>query len=154
MKLKRVFIILFLICSYSVFSQTNSYKFPHLVVGPVLEGTISGIYLGLFAGVNISKTFQVGVFYQDLVSAEDNEFNSNLNTWGGYGQVTLVQDERLGLHLQLRFGYQNESFVLLVPSIITEWAITHWFHLNFSLGIRNEYPSIGLTCQFNIPLKK
>lgn len=152
--MKKLLTLIILFSSLLVFSQTKSYKFPHIVVGPMVEGTISGIYLGLYAGVNISKMFQVGAFYEELISAEDNPYNANMNTWGGYGQVTLVQDERLGVHLQLRFGYQSDKFVFLIPNILTEWAITNWFHLNFSLGIRNEYPSIGLICQFNIPLKK
>jgi hypothetical protein len=132
----------------------NRHLYPHIVSGVLFESTIIGAFGTGFAGVSISKRFDVGAFYENIITSDKNIFSENLATWGGYVDFNIFQERKLGVSLFLRGGLQENGFAFLSPSLLTEWTFNKWFQLNVLAGFRKDFPSVGLMGKFSIPLKK
>ncbi len=141
--------IIVLLCFFA-FTQAQEEAAPakspfNPYVGIITESTVSGGLAGFYAGAFLGKRFGIGAYYETPTSSFDNDFNGNRSAAGVFGSYVLLKENKLDLSVLLRAGFENEKFVIIVPSVVMGYAVSQRFHISMLGGFRYEKPSIGLT---------
>lgn len=141
------FCILLALCFTAIGQETEAQaKSPfNPYIGIIMEGTVSGGLAGFYGGAYLGKRFGLGAYAEAPTQNFDNQFNENRTSWGLYGSYVLLKENKLDLSLLARVGFENEKFVIVVPSLVLGYEISKRFHISFLGGYRYEKPSVGLT---------
>ena len=132
-----------------ILTSTKNYSQVAPYVGVATEYTVSGTFIGAYGGLSFGKNSSAGVFYETRAERFDSRFNKNLSFYGAYFSHFFVREEKLGLGVLLRGGYERNRFVVIIPSILFAYRFSRLFSLTIISGARSEKPSIGLGLNFN-----
>ncbi len=143
LKIKHLFILLFLFSLCKSEAQTTPW------FGTSVEWTVAGSLAGAYAGLDISDKFGAGSFYETRTKRFDSRFNENLSFLGAFVSYTLIQENKLQAGLMLRGGYENDRFIILVPSLKLDYRLSDRLRLFTLSGFRSEKPSMSLGLSFH-----
>lgn len=132
-----------ILCCLGLVVSTKSSAQIDPMIGVTSEFTVAGTLFGGYAGVKFSDKIGVGALYETRTRQFDSRFNENLNFLGIFTSFRLVNEGKMEVNAFLRGGYENDRFIIVVPSLNFSYYFTDKINVFCMAGIRSEKPSLG-----------
>jgi hypothetical protein len=114
------------------------------------EATAPGLRCGGAVGYITKRKFQLGVFYQQSVSASEFIGTKTTRFIGGEALVPLAKGEKLYLSAHLRAGVADKQFLAIVPGLRTSIQVAEAVEIAMTMHWRYNRPAHELSIQFKI----
>lgn len=123
--------------------EANAQK---LVMQTGVEKTVAGFEYGAFLSYETKRMWALGTFYQTGLTRNNPEGNfvPKNNFYGMMIQAPIAKSERLAFLANVRTGFVNEKFLVIVPSVETLVHISSRIGVTIGTGLRMGYPSLSV----------
>lgn len=103
-----------------------------------------GIQVGGAFHWEIKNGYAIGAHYQKSTRSVYEAYYEDYTFYGASLQVPLKQCGDLSFKLTPKIGFVNKFFLILIPEVTTELAISRRLSTLVSTGIRARQPSLSL----------
>jgi hypothetical protein len=136
--MKTTLIIIFSLLALGIKAQ-------HVMIVTGAEKTVAGMEYAATLLVETSRLWGVGSFYQTGLSRENAEGTLQQKNifYGMVFQVPVVKADRMAFLFNLRSGFVNQHFLVVVPSVETRMQMSKKIGIAIGTGFRMGYPSIS-----------
>jgi hypothetical protein len=125
-----------------VLSSGVGAKAQELVIAILAESTVAGPQYGGALGFEFKSKIGIGAVWQTELSTESENTNPH-QLYGGYVQVPISKSEKLALLANMRIGFSDEKYLVVIPGIETRLSVTKRLGVAFGMGMRMNYPAIS-----------
>jgi hypothetical protein len=117
-------------------------KAQELVVAILAESTVAGPQYGGTLAFELKNKLGIGAMWQTELSRES-ETAIPHQLYGGYIQVPIAKSEKIALLANVRVGFSDEKYLVVIPGLETRLSITKRLGVAFGMGMRMNYPAIS-----------
>jgi hypothetical protein len=117
-------------------------KAQELVVAIQAESTVAGPQYGGTLAFELKNTIGIGAMWQTELSRKS-EATIPHQLYGGYIQLPISKSKKLALLANLRVGFSDDKYLVVIPGLETRLSITKRMGVAFGMGIRMNYPAIS-----------
>lgn len=115
----------------------------HMALSVTTEYTVAGHQYGASLMYETSKQWGLGTFYQgEFYNYSESSLKKDV-FYGVVAQAPLVQCSKLAFFGNLRAGFVNKNFFVLVPGLETRLSMSKRLALGFGMSMRMSYPSVA-----------
>ena len=130
-----------------------------LSVSTGLEQTVAGTELQISGGYVTKKNWSLGAFHQSKItnaSSETDNSKQGASWYGLYINAPIANTKKINVFLQMRTGFYENQFIVVVPSLETNINLNKMISLGFGTSLRYSYPAFSFKSNiqlFNIHKK-
>jgi hypothetical protein len=129
-----------------MFSLVSAYAGAQQVVTQAgIEKTVARLEYGVSVSYETKRLWALGSFYQtnlNLNHAEGTLTEKNF-FYGILLQAPIAKSERLAFLLNLRSGFINDKFFVVVPSLETRVHVSNRVGVSIGTALRMGYPALS-----------
>lgn len=110
-----------------------------------VEKTVAGFEYGAYLSYETKRMWALGSFYQTGLTRNNPEGKLAPKNifYGMLIQAPIAKSERLAFLFNLRTGFVNEKFLVIVPSVETRVHVSSRLGISIGTGLRMGYPSLS-----------